>query len=82
MQDVSENFPQVGRAVAVEPEAKARPLRRSSPAVSLEKFIDQAMADFESPLIGHAVTILDDLDLAREVVQDTFLRLCQQDIPK
>ncbi|MEI6178063.1 MAG: sigma-70 family RNA polymerase sigma factor [Verrucomicrobiota bacterium] len=44
-----------------------------------EKFVEQAMADFESPLIGYAITILNDSDLARDVVQDTFLRLCQQD---
>lgn len=45
-----------------------------------EQFIEQAMVDFESPLIGYAATILHDPDLARDVVQDTFLRLCQQEI--
>ena len=40
------------------------------------------MADYESPLLGYATTILHDLDRARDVVQDTFIRLCQQDIPK
>lgn len=45
-----------------------------------ERFIEQAMADFESPLIGYATTILNDSDRARDVVQDTFLRLCQQDV--
>lgn len=50
--------------------------------VTREKFIEQAMADFESPLIGYAITILNDSDLARDVVQDTFLRLCQQDPDK
>lgn len=47
-----------------------------------EQFIEQAMADYESPLIGYAATILKDTDLARDVVQDTFVRLCQQDIAK
>jgi RNA polymerase sigma factor (sigma-70 family) len=47
-----------------------------------EQFIERAMADFESPLIGYAATILHDTDLARDVVQDTFIRLCQQDIAK
>lgn len=47
-----------------------------------EQFIEQAMADFESPLLGYATTILHDLDRARDVVQDTFIRLCQQDINK
>ena len=50
--------------------------------VTREKFIEQAMADFESPLIGYAITILNDSELARDVVQDTFLRLCQQDPDK
>jgi len=47
-----------------------------------EKFIEQAMADYESPLIGYAITILNDTELARDVVQDTFVRLCQQDPDK
>ena len=47
-----------------------------------EQFIEQAMAEFESPLIGYAATILKDTVRARDVVQDTFVRLCQQDITK
>ena len=47
-----------------------------------ERFVEQAMAEFESPLIGYAATILNDADRARDVVQDTFIRLCQQDIEK
>ncbi|MEO5915645.1 MAG: sigma-70 family RNA polymerase sigma factor [Luteolibacter sp.] len=47
-----------------------------------EKFIEQAITDHESSLIGYASTILHDTDLARDVVQDTFVRLCQQDISK
>jgi RNA polymerase sigma factor (sigma-70 family) len=50
--------------------------------VNREAFIEQAMKDFESPLIGYAATILHDTDRARDVVQDTFIRLCQQDIAK
>lgn len=37
------------------------------------------MEDYESALVGYATTILHDFDLARDVVQDTFIRLCQQD---
>lgn len=44
-----------------------------------EQFVEKALAEFESPLIGYAVTILNDLDRARDVVQDTFFRLCQQE---
>jgi RNA polymerase sigma factor (sigma-70 family) len=51
-------------------------------AESREQVIEQAMADYESSLIGYAVTILHDLERARDVVQDTFIRLCQQDISK
>ena len=40
------------------------------------------MVDFESPLIGYATSILHDADRARDVVQDTFIRLCQQDVEK
>jgi RNA polymerase sigma-70 factor (ECF subfamily) len=48
----------------------------------MEQFVEQAMAEYESPLLGYANTIMHDLDRARDVVQDTFIRLCQQDIPK
>lgn len=47
-----------------------------------EKFIAQAVTDHESPLIGYAASILNDVDLARDVVQDTFIRLCEQEIGK
>jgi RNA polymerase sigma factor (sigma-70 family) len=51
-------------------------------ALTREQLVEQAMAEFESPLIGYATTILNDHDLARDVVQDTFIRLCQQDVDK
>lgn len=47
-----------------------------------EQFVEQAMAEYESPLIGYATSILNDHDLARDVVQDTFIRLCHQDVSK
>jgi RNA polymerase sigma-70 factor (ECF subfamily) len=47
-----------------------------------EQFIEQAMADYESPLVGYAMGFVHDLDRARDVVQDTFIRLCKQDIEK
>ena len=47
-----------------------------------EDFIKQALVDFESPLIGYATTFLHDVERARDVVQDTFIRLYQQDIEK
>lgn len=75
MPEASENFPKVPLASAVDTGNPARP-------PTWEKFIGQAMADYESPLIGYATTILHDIDLARDVVQDTFIRLCQQDLAK
>lgn len=47
-----------------------------------ESFINQAVTDHESSLIGYARTYLYDLDRARDVVQDTFIRLCKQDPEK
>ncbi|MEY3395188.1 MAG: hypothetical protein RL346_1424 [Verrucomicrobiota bacterium] len=47
-----------------------------------ESFIEQAVAEHESSLIGYARTYLHDLDRARDVVQDTFIRLCRQDPEK
>ncbi|MFD2256564.1 RNA polymerase sigma factor [Luteolibacter algae] len=47
-----------------------------------EAFIEQAVTDHESALIGYARTYLYDLDRARDVVQDTFIRLCKQDPEK
>lgn len=49
---------------------------------SREQFIEQALADYESPLVGYAMGFVHDLDRARDVVQDTFIRLCRQDVEK
>ena len=47
-----------------------------------EDFVREALDQYESPLIGYAVTFLHDVDRARDVVQDTFIRLYQQDVEK
>ena len=47
-----------------------------------EHFIEKAVEQHESALIGYARTFVYDLDRARDVVQDTFIRLCQQDPEK
>ncbi len=47
-----------------------------------EEFIERAVEEYESALIGYARTFLHDLDRARDVVQDTFIRLCNQDPEK
>lgn len=47
-----------------------------------EQFVERALAEFESPLIGYALGFVHDLERARDIVQDTFIRLCQQDVAK
>lgn len=47
-----------------------------------EDFVRKALVEYESPLIGYATTFLHDVERARDVVQDTFIRLYQQDIEK
>jgi DNA-directed RNA polymerase specialized sigma24 family protein len=42
------------------------------------EFIRQALEQFESPLIRYALRLTGNLDRARDVVQDTFLKLCRQ----
>ena len=74
-------------------EGRKRPKKRAGQAVSPDEtpksvgtehaqFIEEAMAEYESPLIGYAMGIVRDLDRARDVVQDTFIRLSQQDPDK
>ena len=38
-----------------------------------------ALGEFESPLVGYATRITGDVHAARDVVQETFLRLCGAD---
>lgn len=71
MPEASEDFPKDPVISSVDTGNPAPPLTR-------EQFVERAMMDYESPLIGYATTILNDPDLARDVVQDTFIRLCQQ----
>ena len=47
-----------------------------------EQFVEQALAQSEGPLIGYAWGIVHALERARDVVQDTFIRLYQQDREK
>ena len=56
--------------------------RVSDPDPEKEKFVRQALVEFEGPLIGYAANILHDVELARDVVQDTFLKLCKQEPEK
>jgi RNA polymerase sigma factor (sigma-70 family) len=45
---------------------------------SESKWIVEALDQYESRLIRYAAYILGDVETAREVVQETFLRLCKQ----
>jgi RNA polymerase sigma factor (sigma-70 family) len=41
--------------------------------------VRRAVREFETPLVGYAASITSDLDAARDVVQDTFLKLYTRD---
>ena len=43
-----------------------------------EAWIDAAIEQYEAPLLRYAQHFVFDLELARDVVQDTFLKLCKQ----
>lgn len=47
-----------------------------------EEMVKQAVTDYESQLTAYAMTILHDHDRARDVVQDTFVRLSKQEPEK
>ncbi|MBP7948568.1 MAG: sigma-70 family RNA polymerase sigma factor [Verrucomicrobiales bacterium] len=41
--------------------------------------VRRALREYEGPLVGYAVSLLSDLELARDAVQDTFLKLYEQE---
>lgn len=47
-----------------------------------EQLVERALAEYESPLVGYAYGFVKDIERARDIVQDTFIRLCQQDVSK
>ncbi len=51
----------------------------SSPA---SRLVQRAVADYESMLTGYAYNLTHDLELARDVVQDTFIRLYGQEVER
>jgi RNA polymerase sigma-70 factor, ECF subfamily len=48
--------------------------------MSSDEIIDSALQRYERPLISYAKTITNDLESARDAVQETFLRLSRQDV--
>lgn len=51
-------------------------------AESREAFVEEALENFEGPLLGYAYGFVHDIERARDIVQDTFIRLYQQDRSK
>lgn len=47
-----------------------------------EELVEHALKEYELPLIGFAISIVRDYDHARDVVQDSFIRLYKQDVEK
>lgn len=47
-----------------------------------EQLVVHALDQYEAPLIGYAYSIVHDRERARDIVQDTFIRLYQQDVEK
>lgn len=82
MPDFPENSSKVSTASTVVTGHPTPSAENSPDNPSLETFISQAVEDYESMLIGYASTILHDTELARDVVQDAFIRLCKQDMAK
>lgn len=46
---------------------------------SRSEWVHRALEEHEAPLLRYAFSLTGDLETARDVVQDTFLRLCEQD---
>ena len=44
-----------------------------------EELVREALEEFERPLVAYAASILRDADRARDVVQDTFIKLYEQE---
>ena len=44
--------------------------------------VGEALREYERPLVSYALGITGNLEQARDVVQDTFLKLCNQDPAK
>lgn len=51
---------------------------KGQPRAETTEWVRGAVARFEGPLTLYAARLLGDADAARDVVQDTFLKLCRQ----
>ena len=82
MSGSGKNFSQDPGAPDVSKDSMARTPADPEMVETREQFIERTLAEYESPLIGYAYGFVHDVDRARDVVQDTFIRLCKQDIEK
>ena len=48
----------------------------------MDELVQFAVEQFEKPLVGYAFHILQDVERARDIVQETFLRLCKAEMSK
>ena len=56
------------------------PMQRASSYAYSDKYIRAAVAEFQTPLIRYAARLVSDPDRARDIVQDTFLKLVEQEL--
>jgi len=47
-----------------------------------DELVEYAIEQYESPLIGYATGFVHDVDRAKDIVQDTFIKLYKQDVEK
>lgn len=59
-------------------EPESRVSAESNLSVPQTEFIQRALEEYEGPLIRYALRLTGNLDRARDIVQDTFLKLCRQ----
>lgn len=50
-----------------------------TPVIAKDEWVAQALDRYERPLLSYAARIVGDIERARDVVQETFLRLCEAD---
>ncbi len=53
-------------------------MNRASPPDNVGTFVQAAVAEFQAPLTRYAARLVGDIDRARDVVQDTFVKLMSQ----
>jgi len=78
MEPIPENNPKVSPAPNVIEPTSVPANEESAPPTSRKAFVEHAIQQFQAPLIAYASTLLHDVDRARDVVQETFIKLCKQ----